>query len=352
MKKTLLFVCAMALALGMAKAQVTILQPDLRQMERYAVPDFWPQYPDDFMGNEKAVEAYIFYEGQGSRYFRCVGYQRYTDDTLTVYGLAAAIDKSVNYWGADTSCSHCYTSLMIYEAEGDSLRRLVDSASTYVHVWQKPTYYLEMNLKKPQYDEMWPKFPIYERYFPAPVQVTDSFYVGFLYADKEGYTLDQLDNKVVSISVWPNYDDDSTVAEMTYEQTYNPLTDTYFEGWVRDHTPRGLYNKILFPIVDTTTTFADSIIVEEDTTLSVGTQRLLEMSTVVKPNPARNTARVVSGVGLTRIEAYDVQGTKVADLPVAGGDVTLDVSRWASGVYVLRLHTPMGIVSKRLSVSR
>lgn len=344
----------MALALGMAKAQVTILQPDLHQLERYAVPDFWPQYPDDFMEKGKGVAAYIDYEGQSYDLFRCVGYHRFTDDTLTVYGLAAAIDKTILSWTGDTSCSHCYTWLMIYEADGDSLRRLVDSASTYVHVWQKPTYYLDMNLLRPglSFDTLWPKFPIYERYFPAPVQVTDSFYIGFLYADKEGYTLDQLDNKVVSISVWPNYDDDSTVAEMTYTQTYNPLTDTYFEGWVRSHTPRGLYKKILFPIVDTTTTFADSIIVEEDTTLSVGTQRLLEMSTVVKPNPARNTARVVSGVGLTRIEAYDVQGTKVADLPVAGGDVTLDVSRWASGVYVLRLHTPMGIVSKCLSVSR
>ena len=351
MKKTLLFVCAMALALGMAKAQVTILQPDLRQMERYAVPDFWPQYPDDFMENEKAVEAYIDRERQSYDLFRCVGYHRYTDDTLTVYGLAAAIDKTILSWTGDTSCSHCYTWLMIYEADGDSLRRLVDSASTYVHVWQKPTYYLEMNLKKPQYDEMWPKFPIYERYFPTPVQVTDSFYIGFLYADKD-CNPSQSYNALVSIAVVPNFDDDSTVAEMFYEDCYSPYTDTYYEGWARSHTPRGYYKKILFPIVDTSVSYTGAGIVVEDTTLSVGTQRLLEMSTVVKPNPARNTARVVSGVGLTRIEAYDVQGTKVADLPVAGGDVTLDVSRWASGVYVLRLHTPMGIVSKRLSVSR
>ena len=45
-------------------------------------------------------------------------------------------------------------------------------------------------------------------------------------------------------------------------------------------------------------------------TLSVQ-EAMLWKSTVVLPNPARGTARVVSGVGLTQVEAYDAAGSRM-----------------------------------------
>ena len=70
------------------------------------------------------------------------------------------------------------------------------------------------------------------------------------------------------------------------------------------------------------------------------------------PNPAATMTRVVSGVGLTRVEAYDVAGAKVTEQDVVGNETTLYVSSWPAGAYLVRVTTPSGIVTKKLIVQR
>ena len=68
------------------------------------------------------------------------------------------------------------------------------------------------------------------------------------------------------------------------------------------------------------------------------------------PNPAAGAARVTASPGLTRVEAYSTAGTKVYDSPAHGMTATLDVSVWPAGIYLLRIHTPVGATVKRLAV--
>ena len=86
-------------------------------------------------------------------------------------------------------------------------------------------------------------------------------------------------------------------------------------------------------------------------TLSVQ-EAMLWKSTVVLPNPARGEARVVSGVGLTQVEAYDAAGSRMGTWQASGNETRLDVSAWPEGTYLLRLTTPLGQVTKKLIVRR
>ena len=79
---------------------------------------------------------------------------------------------------------------------------------------------------------------------------------------------------------------------------------------------------------------------------------LLEQLTYLMPNPAADQVEVLSSYGMTRVEAYSLQGTKRADLRVRGLGATLDVAGWPEGMYIVVIHTPAGNVTKKLVVGR
>ena len=79
---------------------------------------------------------------------------------------------------------------------------------------------------------------------------------------------------------------------------------------------------------------------------------LLDQLTYLMPNPAADQVQVLSSYGMTRVEAYSLQGMKMADLRVRGLSATLDVSRWPRGMYIIVIHTPAGNVTKKLAVGR
>ena len=87
-----------------------------------------------------------------------------------------------------------------------------------------------------------------------------------------------------------------------------------------------------------------------DTTVAVTEPDLVGRYVSVQPNPAVEGATVLSSFGLTRIEAYDPNGHRVADLPATGLQATLDVASWPAATYLLRITTPMGTVTKKLIV--
>ena len=84
--------------------------------------------------------------------------------------------------------------------------------------------------------------------------------------------------------------------------------------------------------------------------LTVAQADMLNRYVSVQPNPASEGATVLSSFGLTRIEAYDPNGHRVADLPASGLQATLDVASWPAATYLLRITTPMGTVTKKLIV--
>ena len=88
----------------------------------------------------------------------------------------------------------------------------------------------------------------------------------------------------------------------------------------------------------------------DSTSAAIRQTEMLQQYTTVQPNPATETAKVISSFGLTRIEAFNTAGDRIYDAPHTGYSATLDVSRWPSGTYIIRLHTPVGTVPKRLVV--
>ena len=132
------------------------------------------------------------------------------------------------------------------------------------------------------------------------------------------------------------------------------------------------------PIVSDTTITLDSLVLQDtaivggdtlvyfDTIVTydtaVGYSVLLSITeydmagrfTLVRPNPAAERVKVVSSVGMSRVEVFSMAGKRIFNRAVASGEmaVTLDVGRWPAGTYLLRIHTPMGATMKKLTVTR
>ena len=87
-----------------------------------------------------------------------------------------------------------------------------------------------------------------------------------------------------------------------------------------------------------------------DTTLTITASDAAARYVSVQPNPAVDEARVLSSLGLERIEAYNAGGQKVYEGKAEGLEATLDVKGWPRGSYLLRITTPMGTVTKKLLV--
>lgn len=72
--------------------------------------------------------------------------------------------------------------------------------------------------------------------------------------------------------------------------------------------------------------------------------------TYLLPNPAHGRVSVISSLRLSRVEVYDLKGRRVLEQDVDGISAVLDVSPLASGTYIVALHTPSGIATKKLVV--
>ena len=106
-----------------------------------------------------------------------------------------------------------------------------------------------------------------------------------------------------------------------------------------------------------TIVFYDTIIhndtiISYDILLSIKETDILNHHVTVMPNPAEDRAKVSSSMSMNRIEAYTAEGTKVHDCTVSGLSTTIDVSHWPVGIYLLRIHTPMGTATKKLNIKR
>ena len=75
-----------------------------------------------------------------------------------------------------------------------------------------------------------------------------------------------------------------------------------------------------------------------------------EGTVLLLPNPAKERLRVVSYGVLKGVEVFDAQGRSVLTQRAEGKETELDVSQWAAGSYVVKVHTERGTVSKRLVV--
>ncbi|MBP1630602.1 MAG: hypothetical protein H6Q15_1495 [Bacteroidetes bacterium] len=70
----------------------------------------------------------------------------------------------------------------------------------------------------------------------------------------------------------------------------------------------------------------------------------------IYPNPAREDISFSSSLMIKRIEIYDIMGKKVYSLDINNYSKTINVSSFNKGIYIARLNTEQGLVSKKFIV--
>lgn len=235
----------------------------------------------------------------------------------------------------DSSTENCYEYLGIYLADADSI---VAQRNVMVHRrYDRPAFYYETTVNC--YGNM-QCYPMYEKYFDSSVVVTDTFYVGVTQRTLGNFVgpQDSLDFGLVSVIGAAS----NGFCE-THVYRFNPEEQRpgYVE-WVKE-CERMYY--MIFPILtpDPDTAGGD--------TLAVTQADMVGRYVSVQPNPAMDEARVLSSFGLRGIEAYNAEGRLVSKQEAAGLEATLDVKAWPRGTYILRILTPMGVVTKKLMVN-
>lgn len=349
MKKTLLlFVVLFSLALG-AEAQDTILMTGPKPNYLYTE---WPISQGDTIGGT-------------SRQRLCRAWQYITQDTLPIYGIAACFKIS-----REDDLPKITEWLQIYKRHDTSMTQI--GGNLEVRMTAPPTYYMQLDVYQqvssyPVDSFMYgPVYPVYERYFREPVVVTDSFYIGVFPSDSYYYRRNDVYLQVFFM----------TYSEGYGFATWHPDLPTAPAEWnIGPCNP--CYIPFLYAILtppdttvlssDTTSLSRDTIIVRDtlvigndtivtcDTILvGIGDDVLLGRLTGVIPNPAAETAQVVSSVGMGRVEVFNPAGERVYNvrIPDVSLSTTLDVSRWPAGAYILRIHTPQGIATKKLIVQK
>ena len=68
------------------------------------------------------------------------------------------------------------------------------------------------------------------------------------------------------------------------------------------------------------------------------------------PNPAHGQVSVISSYRLSRVEVYDLQGRALLSHDDEGLSTVLDISSLPSGQYIMVIHTPAGLATKKLTV--
>ena len=387
MKKPL-FIFAALLATGLSTAAQDTLSMRNQHINSYF-----------YYGNYAAFYNSGYYpsaRGGSSTEGGCIEYAKrfVSDDSLIIYGIAAGVKEESGHDIEelyDESYTYSYEYLRIYRASADSLEYM---RQAIVHLGTTPiAYYADFSRPTSQFPYMY-IFPVYERYFSSPITVSDTFYAGMtLYTHK--YYWDSLGHRwdfhcpPLDLCMLTNTDpSEREYARMQFyhaagnrwldgscSQIFSyifPILTPPSNGYVYDTTIVGNDTIMVSDtsmagdtlIVSDTTIVCDTLIIDGDiiihydtivnydTILGIEDHSLLQRLTGVMPNPAGKTAKVVSSFGMTLVEVYNLAGVKVHTLrlPDAPLTATLDVGRWPSGAYILRIHTPQGIAVKKLAV--
>ena len=293
-------------------------------------------------------------------------------EELTVYGIAAILCTPHLYLPDnlleeealrvhDTSLGIVQENLRLYRYSNGNM--VMHPEELPVNIRHTPVSYYLLFDTVPIFNYFWytdsTPLPVYERYFENPVTVSDTFYVGVSNNGYRVYDIDEYGHQTttrwklehICFHGFPyDFDLDYMVARQNDDSSWR-----FQSGFVQF-----FFYPILTPgenLIDTTQ--ADTTIVI-DTTVVIDTT---QMDTVairmpeyfgryvsVSPNPATGSAEVLSSFGLSRVEVFNAAGRKVMDLKAEGLKPTLDVSKLPSGAYLLRIHTPQGMTTKKLVV--
>ena len=326
-KISFILACLLAMV-SFATAQDTVSLES--QMYKYFRPD-----PCANLGNVPWLIGGLGVPSGGGYYAK----RFHTPDSITIYGIAVGIQGFFQYPAVqDTATDQSYEYVRL-DLPDPVTGYPVEINRSMVNIFRNVAYYA-------LFDTVWPSshpnrlVEMHECFFKDSSAVAGYFFLGMtftpdcLFGYDDIYAHPIIDMVGIGPQEW-----DFT------EDIYTHFANSGAEEIETVHQTFSLVFPILTPAPDTTSA---------DTTLSAGEPDMLRRYTAVTPNPATGRAKVVSSFGLTMVEAFNAAGEKVHELrlPDAPLTATLDVSRWPTGTYILRLHTPQGVAAKKLVVSR
>lgn len=293
-----------------------------------------------------------------------IGVIKYTDETLKVYGIAAALVKYNDLMAPDQRAENALfvqdtvnffdEMLYLWQKDGDNIQQVGECLT--VNVGQDPPqYYWDLGLILDNTGTPYPILPMFERYFQEPILVHDTFLVGKGYTNglpavnKPDGVHEYYQNWHVLVPTFIilNANRDSWLYSGTQIMFYYPEfkppvgATPMHRGWEKITNSWYGGHVMLFPIITS----------NSDTTRE-GIENLtpVERNTVVSPNPATGTVRVASGFGLQHIEVYDDAGRRVYDAEASGMQAHIDVGSWPRGAYTVHVRTAVGTAIKKLLV--
>ncbi len=279
----------------------------------------------------------------------------YSKDSIKVYGLAVSLHyRDLSSWVADpTDSSNSFEYFSFYELDSDSMDFHSVSDSLIFDRFNTPIeYYMDFRLRYPI--EGWgyiDPYPFSEVYFDEPYTVSDTFLIGYTQRSTQ---VDFSGPGPMHLSHYPLETSSFMLDPLptgqgwweTVTVTVDHIRVDTGTKWIT--TPSNYY--MIYPIL-TPRPYQDTTTHSGDDTLGVGNVQTVERFVALQPNPASERVQVASSVGLNHVEVFNTAGVKVMDLPASGLSLTLNIDALPEDTYLVRVATPVGIVTKKLVVS-
>jgi hypothetical protein len=349
MKKTFFFAAALLCVTIEAAAQDTLCST---QPKGNYFANFWPE---ELMPGDT-----LFDGGFAFRFTFCGewdGVSFIAEDSLKIYGIAINANVQGNY-NPDTLFHLAYLTLQTVDQTPTGKQVVGDDLILFGET--PPTYYWYTGFYRDAYPRGFhPPKPMYELYYKHPITVCDSFLLGGSQTvpvdtvmESGGSWYYRARSNKFALGGW--WRDPEPLPVFQWWVSYMPQAavpegwegdwETLPGGWISSSFPKTIY--MIFPILtpnpDTTH------YVPDDSTQTGMPLAAWERYVAVQPNPATDKATVLSSVGLTQVEVFDMAGNRVLRQEVSGLSAKVDVAALPRGTYIVRIHTPMGTTSRKL----
>lgn len=174
-------------------------------------------------------------------------------------------------------------------------------------------------------------------YAPNQPQINDELTITATIADADG--------TVTGATV--NYGDASN--NLSYQQAMQIKSGTTYEATIRVPQLDALY----FNIVATDNNGGSTTSTPTLVTISTGVGTISANKMEIYPNPAHHQFSIASSSSAPiGVDIYDLTGKKLVEKQNVLPNQSVDISSLASGVYLVRLTTNNGIITKKITVSR
>ena len=236
----------------------------------------------------------------------------------------------------DSALDESYMDFFVMKATANHHAQTVSDTVRLHMMYDTAAYYIDQELH-----DYIPWFachawPVYEMYFSNPPTVANKFYIGGV-----NHSAETTNNGIQKYPIINGYG---------WGATNETLHTTNVIRWPSGECEEssGQSWQWFFPILTPADNGDTSIIVPDDSTQTSIRTGSWERYVSLQPNPASDEATVLSSFGIDEVEVYDMGGASVLRQQASGLAARLDVKALPRGTYMVRIHTPLGVTSRKL----